>query len=246
MMNYTTYHSSLALLLFAALFATSVNSCASDQPTSSDSRPPAIYGRLLDAAGNPVANAGVNPIFGWDADDADTTWQKVPLYPNPAIDETTVHFIAQQSGKATIQLLRADTRALIRTILDSHIEAGEHMYSVDVRDLPNMAYIVRYKTPSDSGENLLIVGRWERSNEGQIIRTPLVRTDSDGRFMIPYSSLPLGSRFYFRLEAGQTLAWFVINNSLRLVIDSPDSTLRRNWNLTVDTTAVADSTLRLP
>jgi hypothetical protein len=233
-------------LLPALLLCALLSACASDQPTSNNPHPPAIYGRVLDASGKPVANAGVSLLFGNDINEADTSIQRIAIFPNPTIDEVSIGFNVPHSGTATIRLLHANTREQVKPVYSADIDSGISFFSINVADLPNQAYILQYEIPNDSGEAVVIVGRHERSSEAPFIRPPIVRTDSDGRFTIHYSLLPLGRRLYYTFEAGQAAGWATINNSLRLVIDAPDSVHRRNWDIKVDTTAVVDSTIRLP
>jgi len=216
-------------------------SCKSDQPTdNSDSRLPAIYGRVLDAAGNPVANAGVSLLFSYTSHAPGTASPSVELFPNPATSQSNIKLTVPQSGPVIVTLLRADTRAVVDTIVDGILAPGEHTRTVDVNNLPNLRYIVHYKTPNDSGETNLLVHKTDLP-----VTAPFVRTDNNGLFVIPYASISIGKLFEGTFATGASSGWMEISNLLDIAIDGP-GTSDITWSLKADTTAVIDSTLRLP
>jgi hypothetical protein len=230
----------VTLLLLAAILCPFVSSCSSDEPTTTDNRPPAIYGRILDSGGNPVANAGVSLHFSYVQGIADTSGSLITLLPHPVTDQLGATYTIPSPGHVTVELLRADTRALVRTLIDAEQQAGEHYIAVGVQGFPNQAYIIRLVTPHYTAERLVII------NSPQLPRsTPFLRTDNDGRFTIYYSSLPIGLSFQQVFETGVQGARLAISDSLQLTIVVP-GTADRIWSLKVDTTAVVDSTLRLP
>jgi hypothetical protein len=215
--------------------------CKSDQPTdNSDSRLPAIYGHVLDAAGNPVANAGVSLLFSYTSHAPGTVSPTVELFPNPATSQSNIRLSVPQSGPVIVTLLRADTRAIVDTIVDGILTPGQHTRTVDASNLPNLRYIVHYKTPNDSGETNLMVHKTDIP-----VIAPFARTDSNGLFVIPYASISIGKLFESTFETGATSGWMEISNLLDITIDGPGIS-DITWSLKADTTAVIDSTLRLP
>jgi hypothetical protein len=232
-------------LLLAALFCCFVNSCSSDQTSANNSRPPAIYGRILDASGKPVANAGVGLIFSYTEAVADSLQPGMLMGPNPASDmgELRIRVAAFKSGEITIQFLRADTREVVKTVADVHRDAGMYEFLSSLLFIPNQAYIIRYINENDTLERLLILNHRFFSNA-----TPYVTTDNDGRFTIPYSSLPIGRSFQITNDDGGTTGeWATITDSLQLTISAPDiPKALRNWSLKVDTNTVEDSSFSLP
>jgi hypothetical protein len=238
-MKQTTIYFFLLAFLGIGLF--NLGACSSDQPTDNgDSRLPAIYGRVLDAAGNPVANAGVSLLFSYASHAPGTASPTVALSPNPATSQSNIKLTVPQSGQVNIMLLRADTRAVVDTIADGVFASGQHTRTVDVSNLPNLRYIVQYKTPNDSGEINLMVHKTQFP-----ITAPFTRTDSNGLFVIPFASVSIGKLFEGTFETGVTSGWMEISNLLDIAIDGP-GTSDITWSLKADTTAVIDSTLRLP
>jgi hypothetical protein len=234
----------LSSILFASIGVCllSLAACSGDEPTDNgDSRLPAIYGRVLDAAGNPVANAGVSLQFNYASHPPGTDSAKnIIVAPNPATTQTELHFNIQQSGPVTVTLLRADTRAIVDTLIEGILTAGQHSRLVDVSSLPNLRYIVQYNISNVSGEINLMVHNTELP-----ITAPFTRTDANGHFIIPYASISIGKVFQRTFENGVSPGWLQISDLVDIAIDGP-GTSDITWNLKVDTTAVIDSTLRLP
>jgi hypothetical protein len=215
-------------------------SCSSEQPMTTDSRPPAIYGRVLDAAGKPVANAGVSLHFNYVKGGSVTPDSGIILLPQPSTDILGARYYNPIPGHVRVLLLRADTRALVQTVIDTLQEASWYAIEVSTHFIPNQAYILRLETLQDTAEQLVIV-----NNPELPAVAPFVRTDSDGRFTIYYSSLPIGQSFQQIFETGVAGARLAIGDSLQLAIDGPEAAARI-WSFKVDTTAVVDSTIKLP
>ena len=129
---------------------------------------------------------------------------------------------------------------MVQTVIDAEQEAGAYTFEVLTRFLPNQAYVLRLETAQDTAEQLVIVNNTELP-----VYTPFVRTDNDGRFTIYYPSLPIGQTFRQIFENGAAGARLAISDTLQLAIDGPDA-VDRIWSLKIDTTAIVDSTLRLP
>jgi hypothetical protein len=237
----------ITLLLLVALLCSFVNSCSSDQPTGNNSRPPAIHGRVVDATGKPVANAGVGLIFSFVETVADSLEPGIPMLmgPNPAFDREEFRFIVgtMKYSQITIQFLRADTRELVKTVVDVQRDSGIYEFFSPLIHLPNQAYIIRYINETDTVERLLIVNQYFYSNVA-----PITTTDSEGRFTVDYSSLPIGRTFLSTDDRGSSSGkWYAISDSIQLAISRPETPMNRHiWSLKVDSTAVVDSTLRLP
>jgi hypothetical protein len=235
----------IALLLLAVMTFTLVNACSSDQFTGNNSRPPAIYGHVLDSAGKPVANAGVGLIFSYVKAPADSLKPGFQFGPNPASDMPDLHVMVTtgKSGQILIEFLRADTREPVKIVADVFRNPGTYSFISTLLYIPNQAYIIRYINESDTLERLMLLNHHAFSNV-----TPYVKTDNDGRFTIPYSSLPIGRSFLYTFDDGGTLGeWLAVGDSLQLTISAPDvPKVRHRWNVKVDTNSVVDSTFSLP
>jgi hypothetical protein len=230
----------VTLLILVSLLCQFVIACSSDEPTRTDSRPPAIYGRVLDAAGNPVVNADVSLHFSYVKGNIDTSSSIITLLPHPVTDQIGAAYTIQTPGHVTLQLLRADTRAVVKTLIEAEQVAGQHYIAVSAHDIPNQAYILRLEAPKDTAEKLVIV-----NSPNLPYHAPFVQTDNDGRFTIYYSSLPIGRSFQQVFETGAAGARLAISDTLQIAINESDAN-GRTWNLKVDTVAVVDSTLHLP
>jgi hypothetical protein len=234
----------VTLLFVGVIACTIANLCSCDQPAENSSRPPAIYGRVVDSTGKPVANAGVGLIFNYAAAAADSLESGMLIGPNPASDmgELRIKVAALKSGQITIQFLRADTREVVKTVVDTYRNAGMYEFLSSLLYIPNQAYIIRYINESDTVERLMILNHHFFSNIA-----PYVTTNNDGRFTIPYSSLSIGRSFLISYDDGGTTGeWGMIGDSLQLTISAPDLPIvRGRWNLKVDANVVVDSTLRL-
>lgn len=74
------------------------------------------------------------------------------LYPNPAQDAINIPFHTVSSDKITIQLYDMNGR-LVKDVLQSQqFEAGYHLKQVDINDLPNGVYVLRFS----AGQNTVM------------------------------------------------------------------------------------------
>jgi hypothetical protein len=236
-MNYM----SVTLLLLVSLLCPLISSCSGDKPTNTDSRPPAIYGRLLDSAGNPVADAGVSLLFHFTLfGNPDTSGSFINIGPDPVVDRGSVNFLNPVGGHVKLQILRAHTRAIVLTLIDTVLPMGGHTVEFQTNDIPNQGYLIRMEAVRDTMEKLFIINNPDLPNHA-----PFVRTDGDGRFTIYYSTLPLGRSFQQFFDNGAAGGKWRVGDSLYLAMDGPEKA-DRIWKMKVDTTTVVDSTLRLP
>lgn len=93
-------------------------------------------------------NAGIN-----DASDINTTFQ---LFPNPANEQVSVFFALDQTGEFEISIINM----LGQTIYDHGKEkyaAGEHTISLDVKNIPAGAYMIRVKDKNSQMNKQLLI-----------------------------------------------------------------------------------------
>ena len=62
-----------------------------------------------------------------------------PIYPNPAQNESMVHFTLQNPAHVTLRIYNA-TGTLIQTPTDENMEAGFHMLMIDTKDFASGSY----------------------------------------------------------------------------------------------------------
>ena len=70
---------------------------------------------------------------------ADTKLMMDPIYPNPAMEESFVHFTLDQSGPVTLRIYDA-TGKLALTAIDEVMAAGHHMVEIDTKKLASGRY----------------------------------------------------------------------------------------------------------
>ena len=70
---------------------------------------------------------------------ADTRLMMDPVYPNPAMEESFVHFTLDQSGPVTLRIYDA-TGKLALTAIDEAMDAGHHMVQIDTKQLASGRY----------------------------------------------------------------------------------------------------------
>lgn len=78
------------------------------------------------------------------------------FYPNPAMDETTVHFRVNAGGRVLVEMLRSDGGAA-KVLVDGVYPPGEHRVTVSLADVVPGAYICQLRSGSFRQSKKLIV-----------------------------------------------------------------------------------------
>lgn len=195
-------------LLCAALIL--LSGCESEDPTLIETpEPPALRGRVLDAAGEPAPGVKINLIYGlagWPGSAAPRPVAPPPQpvdtlrqnYPNPFNPVTVIPFSLADAQPISLMVLGAAGDTL-RTLEHGYLPAGEHTREWDGRDeggalLPNGLYRLRLTFHADvDGPSMEIGGVFPLSSDPEILaQSALAESDAGGGFAIPMSGLPVG------------------------------------------------------
>jgi hypothetical protein len=232
------YRTFLTPIFAALLISLFLYACSGDGPTGGQQLAPTIYGRVVDTNGQPVAGAAIGLRFSiTNSSDTSGTGAGLYIYPNPAALSSEFGVQVSSAQHIFLKLLRWDTGTLALTVLDATLNAGQHTSAIDLSSQPNQLYTVRYEREQDTSTRFLLLNNLESFQA-------VVRTDVDGRFVIHYSSLPIGIPFHRTYENRQSAGWQTIDASLGISIDN-GAGKTMIWSLKIDTTAVIDSTLQL-
>ena len=78
------------------------------------------------------------------------------VFPNPAYQNNQIDFHLEESGMVKISILNKNGE-LIRSVLNSRLEAGEHSQMIDLTDLEPGLYFYQIETPEGSTSKKILV-----------------------------------------------------------------------------------------
>lgn len=79
-------------------------------------------------------------------------------YPNPSVDETNIPFTISQKSKVTLEVYNIVGVKVI-TVVDKELDAGEHEFKLDTRNLKNGMYIYRLTAGKETAIRRMKVAR---------------------------------------------------------------------------------------
>ncbi len=194
-----------SLWLFAVALLFAGLACDEDPAGPPAGPPPGIVGTVLDADGLPVAGAPVGLIYGVPV--APDFWPPAEVgggSPRAAREVADLRF--ELSEASTVRFLVQDFLYRPRRVLidGAMLPGGEHSILFDWADetgspLPNGLYGTRLEITREGFHDVQQQGGLLRNSlswdfGGEI--GPLLTTDADGSFRIPFSELPIGAWAY--------------------------------------------------
>jgi len=227
------------LVVFVLLLSLIV-SCDDDvivRPSS----PPALEGRVVDAAGDPVVGAHVGifyefsplvavlptPSVRFSILQDDTTVvgpdDPVPLktilyqnYPNPFYPTTRLHYVMAEPESVRIGILDQSRRP-IRLLVDSPVDAGSHEVTFNGTYLPNGLYIARLEIIGSDSTTVLEKRMFLQTDDPNGLRNTFhMITGADGRFQLLLEDLPIGENVTFMGTEFDSLGQASVLNTIRV------------------------------
>ena len=195
--------------------------------------PPSLRGQVFDAMELPVTGARINLIYeleGYPPAPRTAAWGPGPAevdtlyqnYPNPFNPATRIVFTLASAQPVHLMVLDSAGDTL-RTLLQQHLPGGRHMVEWDGRDdaknlLPNGVYRVQLTFHADvDGPSQEIGGVLSLSWDPAILaESALATTDAEGRFAIPFESMPIGEMIPTTSEDGVLMGIFPVSSIVQV------------------------------
>lgn len=199
---------SVFIILFIGL---AFYSCSNDDnPVASEANEPAIYGKVVDEQGNPVAGVNVHYV----PELADTSLEKVIINP---LSTYTIKFLLPHDTYVTLVLLEHITRDTLFYVINNELmSAGGHSVVLDVNSLTNGIYHYVIKFDTSIVEKKIIL---RKDPQELVALDPLTTTDNEGNFRLNYDRLGIGEIFGFSSEVSPGIIYYrVITDSLQIFL----------------------------
>lgn len=174
------------LLFLSATISLILFSCKKNDnvvgPVESD---PALYGKVIDEQGNPVAGVKVHyiPML------VNLNLAKSALLP----PSTTIQFSIPKATKVTLVILRHGTQdTLLYIYKDEVMDSGVHGVNINGDKLTNGVYdyVIKFDSTLLVRKFLML-----QKPEALINTIPLTTTDNEGKFKLTYLQLGIGEVF---------------------------------------------------
>lgn len=195
------------LLLCAALIAFACKDLGS--PLTQRAAAGSLSGLVNDGQGNPLPGVGVHYIFL-------TLPVRAPAKVTGAAPNITIEFTLAHDGHVTLRLLRWYTRQSAATLIDTMLNAGNHIVVVAPSAFTNGVYIAQLNADNVLSEFPIIV---QNPDPTSLVNTsPLAITDSTGRFTIPYGVFAFGLPVRVTAPATGVIDSVLISTSIQIVL----------------------------
>ncbi len=210
---------SVAILLFFPLLI-HISGC--DEPVSgnittgsaffkSESSPYELVGTVLDSDGKPVKSAAIHFMMKFSASAGSS--QQVMQKTNPS---TQISFSVNVSGPISLRIFRLGTREYVATLIDTVLSPGTYSLGVIPGALSNGFYIYQLITNNVVTERLMIM----QYDDAALLEktTPVTRTNSEGKFILPYGVFGLDEEILVTGESSPTVIGRRTVDSIAIVV----------------------------
>jgi hypothetical protein len=196
------------LVLFTCLIIFS--GCVNTTDPSDDE--PAIYGRVTDKNGLPLAGVNVHYI----PELFDSSFGKVIQDPNIGV---RIYFSITEESYVRLILTEHLTGDTINILVDDTLSAGSYYISVDARPLTNGIYNYILKINDQETTRILFI---IKATEDLVTSEPLTVTDNNGNFKLLYKRLGIGDVLQMTSESSpDPIGYQIISNKLDLFFTKP-------------------------
>ena len=193
-----------------------------------------ISGQITDATGTPIEGVHINFVYEFVAAAASGNAAQqsasggLTLFPNPFERTTTLLFEVEGAAAAMLDMFDANENPVRSLVLTSRLPAGRHSVIWDGRDegqrqLRNGLYHARLVLGAPATSVETVRAFRNEIDGGSFAETWVTRTDADGKFAIPRSTLPVGASFMGTDTQGAPGALQVVDDMVRLWATLPAS-----------------------
>ena len=222
-----TNYFTLLLLLFSLLNL----QCKS--PTSSEHEAPVINGKVIDSHGNPVENVDVHYIF---------TVPPASLGKSQNMNTSVmITFGVSRRSMVVVEIFRYFRNDSLGRIVHDTLNAGQYSYQLDISKFTNGLYVYRITIDTLKVERVFFCLDPDLATLLQTV--PLVRTNANGEFTLPYQLLGFNYPLVRTSASGAIIDTTFISKSIQLVLSKAPSMLIKQ--VTIDSQKETDVTLTL-
>ena len=236
---------SCLMTLFFCLFVTqlaSLLSCGDRSATGPDGQATRLFGLVTDVAGNPIEGVGIHLIFffedrtvmGPPPDDMSghvlaaemppppSEFRLYQNFPNPFNPETSIGFDVPLAVHVSLVIHDVSHRE-IKKLVDSDLEAGAyHMTwdgtNQDAHYVSNGVYTYQMIAGEFEDEKVLCLNMLDPEHIRGLESIPIVSSDHQGKFLLEYSSIPLGEIIPHTDDQGEALGELIISDAFIALI----------------------------
>lgn len=209
----------LVMMLVVSVF---VFTC-DDNSTEPEDQPLGIRGKITDQNGNALADVGVHLMFPLSGNEASIqtrsrsrflfTAQVVPMqfaleqnFPNPFNPQTVIRFQVPEESQVTLSIYDISGN-LIKKFIDGVLAPGFHAVQWDGTNdageyVSNGLYFYRMQAGEFERERTMLLDMIDPEHIRSLDSVPLVSSDEDGKFLLPYSQIPFGLSTIITDETG--------------------------------------------
>ncbi|MFA4924223.1 MAG: hypothetical protein WC557_08545 [Ignavibacteriaceae bacterium] len=195
-----------------------------------------LYGNVVDENGNPVEGVNVHYIFTFPNERLEVNRNEILLNSEAVPPSTIISFEIPTRQKVTITILRWFTGDTITVLFNDTLNVGNHVFTLNSQTMTNGFYIYQIKTDTEVIEKRMIYLDLDVSR--LITTNPLVKSNLEGSFVLPYGLLGFGISFERVSPEGTPLPPYEISRTIQMVLYKPgyktfikDVTIPRNINL---------------
>lgn len=175
-----------------------------------------LYGNVIDEAGNPVEGVNVHYIFSLPTVRLEINRNEVILNSAATPPSTVISFEIPTKQKVTITILRWFTRDTITVLFNDTLNVGQHVFSLNTQTMTNGFYIYQIKTETNKIESRMFC---LTSDVSSLITTdPLVKSNSEGAFVLPYGLLGFGISIDRVSPEGTPLSPYEVSRTIQMVL----------------------------
>jgi len=178
-----------------------------------------LYGNVVDENGNPVEGVSVHYIFAFPNVRLEVNRNEILLNSETVPPSTLISFEIPTRQKVTVTILRWFTRDTITVLFDDTLNVGNHTFTLNTQTMTNGFYIYQIKTDTKTIESRMVYLDLDISR--LITTNPLVKSNLEGAFILPYGLLGFGISFDRVSPDGTPLPPIEISDTIQIVLFKP-------------------------
>ncbi|MFA6979430.1 MAG: hypothetical protein WC209_08920 [Ignavibacteriaceae bacterium] len=178
-----------------------------------------FYGNVVDENGNPVGGVNVHYIFSFPNQRLEIYRNQILLNSEAIPPSTIISFGIPTRQKVTVTILRWFTRDTITVLFNDTLNVGNYTFTLNTQTMTNGFYIYQIKTDTKTIESRM---HYLDLDVSRLITTnPLVKSNLEGSFVLPYGLLGFGISFARVSPDGTPLPPIEISDTIQVVLFKP-------------------------